>query len=304
MQHLPVSSNISRKKVWLLLLLALAVVSIVLLAAGLPRLQLQPGQPIPIGGIIQALNQSNISFSGISIPFNIVRLVVACIWVLIFISIIGFIVSSEIRKEVFKRVIIYSLWALLFYGVITQIQPFLNLPEPEEEGAAEGGLGDIADTIEPLPTPPDFVVDPPQWIIFAVSILLITLMAGIIWMLWRFFYGSRKKRDTSLDLLTQEAQQALDDIQAGRDLKDTIRRCYFEMSQILGKQRHLHRRRGMTPREFEQFLAESGLRTEHIKRLTRLFESVRYGNKPAGHREELEAVDCLSAIVKSYGQPS
>ena len=57
----------------------------------------------------------------------------------------------------------------------------------------------------------------------------------------------------------------------------------------------------MTPREFEQYLAKSGLRTEDIQRLTRLFESVRYGDKSPGKREEKEAVDCLNAIVRAYG---
>ena len=81
-------------------------------------------------------------------------------------------------------------------------------------------------------------------------------------------------------------------------------RCYWEMSQILSKERNLHRPRGMTVREFEQYLADYGLRTEHIQQLSRLFERVRYGRKSPGPREEQEAMACLKAIVKAYGQPS
>ncbi len=46
------------------------------------------------------------------------------------------------------------------------------------------------------------------------------------------------------------------------------------------------------------------LQIEHIQRLTRLFENIRYGNKPSGKQEEQEAIACLTAIVKTYGQPA
>jgi hypothetical protein len=79
-----------------------------------------------------------------------------------------------------------------------------------------------------------------------------------------------------------------------------VLRCYREMSQILSEQRGVARPRDMTPREFEQQLATVGLRDEHIRRLTRLFERVRYGARLAGEHEEREAVDCLSAIARAY----
>ena len=81
-------------------------------------------------------------------------------------------------------------------------------------------------------------------------------------------------------------------------------RCYWEMSQILSKERNLHRPSGMTVREFEQYLVDYGLRTEHIQRLSRLFEQVRYSRKLASPREEKEAEACLRAIIKAYGQSS
>jgi hypothetical protein len=58
----------------------------------------------------------------------------------------------------------------------------------------------------------------------------------------------------------------------------------------------------MTPREFEQYLSQSGLRDEHIQQLTHLFESVRYGARVPGQREEAEAITCLTAIVQAYGK--
>ena len=280
----------------------MAIVAASLLAAGLSNLKLLPGRPLPLAGIMQWLQDSSLSLSGFKFPFDIVRPLVACVWLLLIASIIGFIISPEIRKNVFKRVIIYTLWLLLFYGLITSLQPYFSLPQPKDTGPPGAGLIDPSSTIEVLPPPPDFIVNPPQWIVFAVSAFLLTLLLAIIWLFWYLFWAGKK--NSSLDLLTQEAQQTLKNIQAGYELKDAVLRCYVEMSQILSKQRNIHRPQGMTPREFEEYLAQSGLRTEHIRPLTRLFESVRYGNQAPGQREEREAVACLTAIVKTYGQSS
>jgi hypothetical protein len=46
------------------------------------------------------------------------------------------------------------------------------------------------------------------------------------------------------------------------------------------------------------------MRDDHIRRLTRLFESVRYGGNTATEREKREAVDCLNAIARTYGESS
>jgi hypothetical protein len=303
MQLRPDNIKISRKKLWMLLLLGIAVVTTILLAAGISQLQLLPGQPFPIAGIMQALSDSRISLSNFSLPFNLVRPVIACVWILLIISIIGFIISPQIRKDVFRRVITYSLWALIIYGVIVSLQPFLSSLGEEPAEPSGPGLFETLDSGELLPAPPDFIVDPPQWFVIGISILLVSLFLSIGWFFWYIF--SAKKRDsTSLELLVQEAQQALEDLQGGQDLKDTVKRCYFEMSQILSKQRNLHRRRGMTPREFEQYLAEHGLQIEHIQRLTRLFENVRYGHKSPDEQEEQEAIVCLTTIVQTYGRSS
>ena len=107
-----------------------------------------------------------------------------------------------------------------------------------------------------------------------------------------------------LERLAVEAQQALADLQSGGDLKNTVLRCYREMSRILSEERGITRPRDMTPREFEQRLAAVGLRDEHLRRLTRLFERVRYGARQAGEHEEREAVACLGAIARTYGRTS
>ncbi len=301
MQSLSGITKIRSKKTGVLLLLTVAILTAILLAAGLSNMRLLPGEPLPLAGILQLFSGMTLAPPRFSLPLDILRPLMACLWVLVIVSIIGFIISPEIRKEVFRRLLVYSFWIILFYAFSISVWPYLSqFTNQEATGPVESGLGDLPDS-EILPAPPDFIVNPPQWIVFAVSVFLLVLLLAIVWFIWYLF--SRRSNKTPLDLLTQEAQQALDDLKAGHDLKDTIMRSYFEMSQILSKERNLHRAQGMTPREFEQYLAESGLRTEHIHRLTRLFEGVRYGGKSAGQREEEEAIACLTVIVQTYGQP-
>ena len=293
----------SKAKLRTLVLLSVVIVMVIVLAAGLRRLEFQPGRTVPIMALLESLQVGGSPINGLGpLPFDPMPIFGALLWVALIASIILLIVSPEARREVLKRIITYIVLTLLFYGFVTAIQPYLRPPELELE-APQSGMGDISDApAEPLPSPPEFVYNPPQWLTMAITILLLAIPLVIGWLLWNR-YGAKKKPppDDALEQITLEAKTALDEIEAGGDLKDTILHCYKQMSQTLANSRNLHRGRAMTPREFEQYLAEYGLRTEDIQRLTRLFESVRYGDKSPGKREEKEAVDCLNAIVRVYG---
>jgi hypothetical protein len=299
---LPTETKITPKKLRLLALLGIALVTMSLLIGGLAKLEFLPGEPFPLAALLQSLqNDSTPILPSLPVPTGIVRLVLVCIWVLLIIAVVAFIISPEVRRETIKRIIRYAILFLIIFGLIQMLQPMLQTPEglTQESGAA-GPLDPEA--IEPLPAPPNFVVNPPQWFVAGVTILLISLVLLTLWFIWRHFTRQNEEAETPLEQLTREAQAALKGIQTGADLKDTIMRCYFEMSQILRNERGILRQEAMTPREFEQHLARSGLDSEHIQRLTRLFEHVRYGSKTAGRQEEQEAVACLSAIVQTYGR--
>jgi hypothetical protein len=127
------------------------------------------------------------------------------------------------------------------------------------------------------------------------------VIVALIWLMLR-----RRRTAQPVDQARQvaaEAEEALAELQAGGDLRDTVMRCYSEMSEVLSRTSGLARRGSMTPREFEQFLIGAGVRDAHIQRLTRLFEAVRYGGRTTGERERREAIDCLTAIVRDHGQP-
>jgi hypothetical protein len=287
-----------------LLLIAVAISSALILAAALSRLELRAGQPFPLAGILDALRAGGFQFSGgISVPPGLIQVIAGCLWLLFFISIVAFVISPEVRKGVFRRLVIYLFWLLLFFSVIRALQSnLLQFPQLDPQGPAELLPADLTDPAEVMPVPPDFIVDPPQWIVIAVTVTLVAILLGLMWGLWRFFAGPRTKQTTTLEQLTGEAQQALAGLQAGADLKDTVMRCYFDMNQILSKQHNVHRETGMTAREFEIYLAESGFSDDHVEQLTRLFETVRYGRKRPGQKEEKEAAACLTAIVQAYGR--
>lgn len=95
------------------------------------------------------------------------------------------------------------------------------------------------------------------------------------------------------------AQDALEALRGGADLKDTVVHCYREMGQVLMKKRGITRTKDMTPREFENSLQHSFLPHESLYQLTRLFEEIRYGNKAPGEKESRNAVRCLTAIIKA-----
>jgi hypothetical protein len=215
------------------------------------------------------------------------------IWVLFPASVLYFLISPEARRRVLRDL----LWVL---GTMVVLYFFLRafrgrrlLSEP----AADPSLS------SPAPVPPEFVVSPgefithpPGWLVFAVSLLLLGGLSLGLFLLWRALRPPTPKGDR-LAQLGDEAQGALTRLRAGEELRDVVLRCYREMTRVLREERGLHRPQAMTPREFELRLREAGLEGPPVRRLTRLFERVRYGPYPPNAQEEREARECLEEIV-------
>lgn len=217
------------------------------------------------------------------------------ILVLFPLSIIYLIISSEARKRLLRDAIAILSFIVLLYFISRALhqfglQPQGNMPQAPAPPPATD-----------LPAPADFVSHPPPWFVFTASLILIGLLLAVLWFLWQ---RAGRGRARPLQLLAQEAEEALADLCAGGNLKDTILRCYAEMSRVLSERRGIRRKKAMTPREFEQHLQAAGLRDDHVQRLTRLFEAVRYGGRRTGEAEEREAQACLEAIVIAYGGSS
>ncbi len=286
------------KKLWILFSLGLVGVAIISLSAGLSKLELLPGQAFPLERILQAIiNSPGAPLGAMPLPGILWTIVITLFWILLFIWIITFILRPEARKYLLRRMMTYLMMFLLIYVLMNVLPPLM--PLRQELVPPEAALQEPSTSLEDFLRPPAFIANPPQWLVFAISASLVALLLGLIWFFWQ-----RLPRLTEgpLERLAQEAQHALEELRAGSDLKDTIMRCYREMSRVLSEQQGMQRHNSMTPREFERYLSQSGLRDEHIQQLTRLFERVRYGAKAPGEHEEGEAIACLTAIVQVYGK--
>ena len=271
--------------------LCVTIGALVVLAAGLPQLVFRPGRPFALpaapeaAGAPPALPQLGAdSFWRVVLPLIFMALLVSLVFGLIF--------SARLRRELLLR-LVGMITALLFIYLMVGLLRRMP-PQFEQALSASGQPAAQAAGAEQLPA---FVAQPPQWLVLVVSLAVIALLSGGIWLLWR-------RRHEPENPLVAPAARALASIEAGDDLRDTVLRCYLEMSRLLSEQRGIVRQQAVTPREFEQQLMAAGLRDGHIQQLTRLFEGVRYGARRATQRDERAAVDCLTAIVETYGRSS
>jgi hypothetical protein len=271
--------------------LGLAIVALVILTAGLSDLTLLPGRPLPRFSRPGADPGNAL---GVLPGTEILRFLLSAVYLLSIlllpVAIVYVIISPEARKRVVRSLGLL-LWLVALFVVMRarpevfqdlQLQP-LDAPSPEDFGAS----------------PAEFVAAFPPWLVgvtaLALAGIVVAGLVGVAWFLWRRSHPPA----TPLEQLAQEAQQALDALQAGADIKNTVIRCYVEMSRVLDEQRGIRRQETATPREFEQQLKAAGLPDAQIEQLTRLFEAVRYGAKVTDERQERQAIDCLNGIVKA-----
>ena len=224
----------------------------------------------------------------------------ALFWILL-VSLIGLIaslLSPEMRKWLLRTIIsVASTVVMIFYLAREGTLSLFNLAGSGGEAAASAT--DEFVPIEPF-TPPEF----PAWATYLISIGVILALLFLTRRLlrwWEHFSRPRRQSD-SLDELGAIARSSLDDLEAGRDWDDVIVGCYSRMSETVSRKRGLFRTQAMTPAEFARRLERAGLPGDPVRRLTRLFEAVRYGGRASSQKDINEAVSCLTAILHYCGE--
>ncbi|MGE5222415.1 MAG: DUF4129 domain-containing protein [Omnitrophica WOR_2 bacterium] len=272
----------------------LGMAAMLFLAAGLSDIELKPGQQFPSLGDLQgAVSQYGAPFG--QFVLSLMRLVYLLGLILLPVMILYLLFSKEARKRLLKellRMLPFMLFFLLVSWVISNMMrrgrdlPSLNIAPP-------GNLSGY-----PAPTA-TFTPNTPQWLVlsasFLLALILVVLVGSIVWMIIRRRAGA----ESPVLRLRREAEDTLDALQRGEDFKNSIFRCYYEMNRVVSEQRGIQRNQSVTPSEFIKTLTGYGLPKDPVIQLTRLFEEVRYGNNIPDKREELMAVDYLSAIVKA-----
>jgi hypothetical protein len=288
----------SREHLRTLILAAVALVTVVVLAAGLSGLELQtpqsgrranaPAQPQPTAEQTEEASSGQGTegppagplAAGSDPLFYILAVLTVA-------TVICALLSPRIRRMAAVMVFLMLLYTLLLTlaGRFIFRPPATPTAEPAQP-AAEA----------PLPA------GPPQWLSLAIAFGLALFLLGVgLFVVQQLVQRSKALSPAASPLaeLAAEAQVTLEEIRAGTDLRDAVTRCYVEMSRILREQHDIRRAAAMTAHEFAEQLEMAGLPGEDVSRITRLFERVRYGNQPPGPAEEAEASSCLEAIVRA-----
>ena len=292
--------SLFEKKPLVLLLSVLALGALMVLSVSLRGVSFGSAQPIGREEAEQ-LERPPQSPVGRASDESLQSQVVLLIAFVVLIALISVLLSPEGRKRLFLFLfrMAFTLWALYFLfnrypGMFDFLSNGLTGDAPRPQNL-ETGAG--------IPPP---VFTPPQEtpiLSYAVSLLIVLGLVFLVWRMYRVWQVMNQRPARSLQDLARIARSSLRDLSDGRETTDVIMNCYFRMSDAVSDRKNLQRGLSMTPAEFAARLEEAGLPGDAVRRLTRLFEGVRYGARKAGPKDVNEAVACLTTILQYCGEP-
>ena len=291
---------LQNRRLRLLLTLALAIIGLVVIAAGLSNLRFGPGEPTVnlFGLLIQGLSERRLlsDLGDGAGGDGLLRVILGTLRYIIWFGIPATLIYAFFDAKTRKRLLSLLAFVFLIAFMLNRLDPRTE----EDAGAEEGGFAEAPGAVaEALPATPEIVAAPPGWLTALIALALALAVVVSIWLVWRRL--KLLQPDVRSELV-EAAEQTLADLDRGADVRDAVLRCYADMTRHFGADRKLVRRTGMTPREFAAHLAAAGVDDEHIHRLTRLFETVRYGGRVSDEPMAQEARACLNSIVSSYGR--
>ena len=291
--------SLFEKKPLVLLMAVLALGALTVLSVSLRNVSFSSAQPIGREEAEQ-LPPSASSASAEPDETTVESQIILIVAFVVLVALVGVLLSKEGRKRLFIFLIRmgFTIWALYFLfnrypGMFDFLNPVLagNAPRPT---SLESGSS--------LPPP---VFTPPQetpMLNYLVSLLIVLGVLFLVWKSYRVWQVLNRRPAKSLQDLARIARSSLRDLSDGRETTDVIMNCYFRMSDVVSDRKNLQRGISMTPQEFASRLEEAGLPGDAVRRLTRLFESVRYGVRRAGPKDVNEAVACLTTILQYCGE--
>lgn len=293
--------TLSKDRRMVLFAALLALVSLIVLGSSLKDIAFRPTQP---------LSQSDSETIQVSVGDVIDKIAdipvwkQALFWTLLFLLVI--LVASLLSPEMRKRLLIGFIRMALFIIVflyITKTNPeflrelfSLGLPGADQTSSS---------LTEDIPPP---VFEPPQisgWFSFFITFGIILLIGLVVWRInrWRLRQNELFAMRRPLEEIAEVARASLKELSLGdSSAHDVIIQCYERMSRVVVTKRGLNRDFAMTPSEFAVRLEKAGLPHGPVNRLTRLFESVRYGSRTSDQRDVDEAISCLNFILEYCGE--
>jgi hypothetical protein len=290
-----------QEKYRLLLLMTGVAMLLLFLAAAITRMEMKPGIPFPLEWQQAPQGQGAPFGNGYWFLVLIRGFLILCI-ITVPIYIIINLFTPEGRRRLLKGLIQLLVLSLVMYLLMTIAEAASKRAKEEELKTQPAEFREGEAYMEgSTPVEDQEVKNPPQWLDVGVCLGLAFILAILITILaWGVYRASRERAGEIVTRLADEAQDAVSAIQAGGNIRDTVIRCYILMTQVLAEERNVRREEAMTPHEFEQILlTKMKLPEIPVRRLTGLFEAVRYGDYHPGKREELEAIDSLTAIASA-----
>jgi hypothetical protein len=271
-----------------------ALLALVLLASTLNTLQLSAGDPLPLFQLAPDVVDPSIPNDMDRIILAVIRVIMILAWIGIPLTVIMLIISKEARKRFLRDMmfilpVMYLLYILGQQKAAEDVAQEVN-PRMFDSGPLESMSGDpnaVLPTYQP----------PADWVTGLVTILLAVGIALTIAVVGYIIYRRSQRKVEPLHAIEQEAQAAIDALEAGGDLGEVIMRCYFQMISALKELKNIQRGYDMTPHEFEGYLEARGMPGPPVHQLTQLFEQVRYGGIKPGRADQRAAVSSLEAIV-------
>lgn len=290
----------SRRKI-LLLATTLAVLSLVILAAGLSAVRFAPARPMNFGeGEIRPIQNV---LAEIAHQFSETPLWQQFSLVGLFVFVVGLSIiflPAEFRKRLLRmlfRMTILALAILYFFNNF-ELGEQMMVPDEVIAPMSEMEAGE-ATVVPPEIFEPQSVS--PIWS-YLITLVIVAALGTLTWWLWRMWTQAQQREEMPLKEFARIAQASLDDLSAGAEWEDVIVRSYVQMGEVVNERRGIRRDIEMTPHEFAQRLVAAGLPASPVERLTRLFERVRYSRHGAGQDEVAEAVACLNEIASAFGE--
>ena len=285
-----------QRKVWVILLAVLALGSLTVLATSVDNISFEDArtyrreEPTPLPPVIDDIEAE----SWVDIPVWQVIVVGGLLAVMVIL--VALLLSPEGRKRMFRMLFRFAVFVLAVYYFFTNFgESFLNFQQFEGDGAEQA-----AD----VPLMPEF--QPPE--VSPMLSYIVSFACALVWVAiaWGLYRGWKRYMELNsrkpLGEIARIARSSLNDLSSGWDSSDVIVNCYLRMSDVVADKRHLQREAAMTPQEFAIRLERAGLPGDAVRRLTGLFEIVRYGDRKSAPKDVTEAVNCLNTILHYCGE--
>lgn len=268
---------------------AIAILLLALLAASLDSMDFQKGKPFSY------LEKVEESAPPPEMPgMGWIYFIVIGIYIIVMFFILFYAPKNKRRKIILALLGFgLGLFGIMWWMTLLRNEPQAPVPvstvphetlPTNQATLVEEEQGEEVIFIEPKISP---------WISIGISFGVLLVVALIIW----FVLKNQFKDKIPLEELVEIAEKAIHDLNSGKDYGDTVVNCYASMMEALNKKRNIFRRGDLTPTEFISVLGRTNLPNASVRKLTSLFERVRYGGKRTSTVEVDEAIRCLNEIV-------